>query len=174
MTSAEEHQRSVCIYLSVCTITASTNIFVSLKLFMILTQSHPSQSVFDSFVSLWSLTLTYLLSQSFLIRSNFLYLWYSTCDFLCLFRSLLSFFFNLFIFSLSLLDFFRDLFRSSLRSCLLEVLYYVMLSSFLRISRINSIRIVVSLYISWLYSLHARLAFSYHTIVYQSHIINSS
>ena len=45
-------------------------------------------------------------------------------------------------------------------------------NSLLRISRINSTRIVVSLYISWLYSLRARLTLSYHTIVYQSHNFN--
>ena len=57
----------------------------------------------------------------------------------------------------------------SIRSSDLTVQSFLTKDSLLRISRINSTRIVVSLYTSWLHSLHARLTLSYHTIVSQPH-----
>ena len=62
----------------------------------------------------------------------------------------------------------------SIRSSDLTVQNFLTRNFLLRISRINSIRIVVSLYTSWLHSLRARSTFFYHTIVHQSHSINSS
>ena len=51
----------------------------------------------------------------------------------------------------------------------LTVQSFFMRNFFLRISRINSTRIVVLLYTSWLHSLRARSTSSYHTIVHQSY-----
>ena len=57
----------------------------------------------------------------------------------------------------------------SIRSSDLIMQNFFTRDSLLRISRINSTRIVVSLYTSWLHSLRARSTSSYHTIVNQSH-----
>ena len=52
----------------------------------------------------------------------------------------------------------------------LTVQSFLTRDSLLRTSRINSIRIVISLYTSWLHSLRARSTLSCHTIVHQSHM----
>ena len=62
----------------------------------------------------------------------------------------------------------------SIRSSDLTVQSFLTRDFLVRISRINSTRIVVLLYTSWLHSLRARLTFFYHTIVHQFHSINSS
>ena len=62
----------------------------------------------------------------------------------------------------------------SIRSSDLTMQSFLTRDFLLRISRTNSTKIVISLYTSWLHSLHARLTFFYHTIVHQSHSINSS
>ena len=57
----------------------------------------------------------------------------------------------------------------SIRFSDLTVQSFLTRDSLLRISRINSTRIVVSLYTSWLHLLRARSTLSYHTIVHQSY-----
>ena len=65
---------------------------------------------------------------------------------------------------------FKIKFLISIRSSDLTVQSFLTRDFLLRISRINSTRIVVSLYISWLHSLHVCLTLSYHTIVHSPHI----
>ena len=57
----------------------------------------------------------------------------------------------------------------SIRSSGLAVQSFPTRDSLLRTSRINSTRIVVSLYTSWLHPLRARSTPSYHTVVHQPH-----
>ena len=65
---------------------------------------------------------------------------------------------------------FKIKFLISIKFSDLTVQNFFTRNSLLRITRINFIKIVVSLYTSWLHFLRARSTLSYHTVVHQPHI----